>query len=262
MEISRPKQSRTHSGTVPASCLRFGSLEFVSIPSGRYHIGPAPDDIPRDRDEFAERVVAISSSLAIGRKPVTFDQWDAYRQDKQLAYSPSDMGWGRSQRPVINVSWCDVQDYLKWLSDKIGAICRLPTETEWEIAARAGTRTRYWWGQVPDRAFANYLTKRTSRSDHPPPARRTEPVGSYPANAWGLHDSLGTVWEWCADCWHSDTTETPEATKRYVLRGGAWDSDPHMIRSSYRTHLPGWVRMNNVGFRVLCEEPKSITPEC
>lgn len=213
------------------------------------------DDPGSESDEGTKRLVDISHGLAISRTPITFDQWDAYRRATRIGYRPSDMGWGRGQRPIINVSWNDVQGYLAWLSVRLEAPCRLPTEVEWECAARAGTRTPYWWGYLADRSYANFNTKRASAIAGPTrPTRRTEPVASYPPNPWGLFDMNGNIWEWCQDCWRDLASPHPvELTERRVLRGGAWDSDPHMIRSSYRNHLPPWVRMNNVGFRVVKE---------
>lgn len=229
--------------------------EFVRIELGEACIGPDADDTQRDSDEGQARICRLYGTIDLARKPTTFENWDAYTAAAGLRYRPSDMGWGRGQRPVINVSWNDVQGYLAWLTGQLGVQCRLPAEIEWEYAARAGTRSPFWWGDTADPRYANFSTKRASDLvGQFKPIRRTTLVASYPPNPWGLFDMNGNVWQWCQDPWRDLGSVPPiELPERRVLRGGAWDSDPHMIRNSYRTHLPSWVRMNNVGFRVVKE---------
>ena len=226
--------------------------DFVDIPAGTAVLGPGDGDTERDADEGTARERAFAG-FGLARSPVTFRQWDEYGAEAGIAYRPSDMGWGRGDRPVVNVSHRDTAGYVAWLSARLGARCRLPEEAEWEYAARAGTRTRYWWGEEADPARANFSRKRSAQSIKRQ-ERMTLPVGSFPANPWGLWDMSGNVWEWCSDAWRDlgDPTAVPRAD-RFVLRGGAYDSDPHMLRSSYRTHLAGWARYSNVGFRVLIE---------
>jgi formylglycine-generating enzyme required for sulfatase activity len=136
--------------------------------------------------------VSISERFAIGRYPVTFDEYDRFCEAKGQK-SPEDEGWGRGRRPAINVSWDDAQAYIAWLSQETGRAYRLPSEAEWEFACRAGTTTRYSIGDAiaPDKA--NYVVSRLAR---------TREVGAYPANPWSLHDMHGNVWEWVEDDWH------------------------------------------------------------
>lgn len=226
---------------------------FVRVEPGEFLMGSPAGDAMRSADELHCQATTVARPFYIGATVVTFDQWQAYADDIRTAYRPSDMGWGAGDRPVMNVSWNDARGYLDWLTVRTGLHHRLPTEVEWEYAARAGTATRFWWGDSPDRDFANFSTKRAEPGARPN-ARRTEPVRSYPQNPWGLFDMNGNVWEWCDDPWQTPALpDTPRSSGRRILRGGAWDSDPHMIRNAYRTHLADWVRMNNVGFRVVRE---------
>lgn len=226
--------------------------EFVDIPAGRAVIGPGPEDGARDADEGTARW-CVFSAFRLSRAPVTFAEWDAYREDAGVAYRPSDMGWGRGERPVVNISHRDTAGYLAWLSSRLGTRCGLPDEDAWEYAARAGTRSVYWWGDEADPTRANFSRKRSSE-DGRKQERQTLTVGTFPGNPWGLWDMSGNIWEWCVNCWRDRSIpDAPWRADRFVLRGGAYDSDPHMLRCSYRTHLPGWARYSNVGFRVLAE---------
>ena len=159
-------------------------------------------------------------------------------------------GWGRGGRPVIHVSWEDATAYADWLFDETGEQYRLPSESEWEYAARAGATTRYSWGQDLGRNRAN-CRGCGSRWDRD----RTAPAGSFAANAWGLHDMHGNVWEWVEDCWHENYARAPRDGSawtgggncgRRVLRGGSWGDDPRYLRSAVRSRSrcgnPGQLR--------------------
>jgi formylglycine-generating enzyme required for sulfatase activity len=175
--------------------------------------------------------VTIGEPFGVGRYEVTFDEWDACVKGGGCNdYKPSDQGWGRGRRPVINVSWDDAQAYVAWLSKKTGQPYRLPSEAEWEYAARAGTTSRYWWGNdVPTSKQANF-------GDH---VNKTSKVGSYPANPWGLHDMNGNVWEWVEDCWNESYEGAPNDGSawpsgdcgRRVRRGGSWNVHPGVFRA-------------------------------
>jgi len=153
-----------------------------------------------------------------------------------------------STNPVVCVSWNDAQAYVKWLSEKTGHRYRLLSEAEWEYAARAGTTTRYWWGDGIDRSKANYGGGE----------RGTVPVGRYAANPFGLHDVHGNVWEWVEDCWNGSYSGAPSDGSawlsgdcdRRVLRGGSWDNDPEWLRAAYRNRNGTGGRGNYVGIRV------------
>ena len=136
-----------------------------------------------------------------------------------------DRGWGRGNRPVINVSWKDAQSYVRWLSQRTGHRYSLPSESEWEYVARAGTDTRYSWGDEIGRNRAN-CDGCGSRWDD----EQTAPVGSFSPNAWGVHDMHGNVWEWVEDCWNDSYVGAPSDGSAWesgecgyrVLRGGSW----------------------------------------
>ena len=156
--------------------------EMVIVPTGTFTRGSsAAEQRPA---ETPQQVVKIDALIAIGKYEVTFDEWRACVRDGGCAHVPDDRGWGRGRRPVIYVSWDDAQQYIRWLSGKTGREYRLPSETEWEYAARAGTETRYAFGDHVTPQQVNYYT------------RGTLPVGSFAANAFGLHDMHGNVHEW------------------------------------------------------------------
>ena len=217
-------------------------------------MGEAGDD-----DERPQHEVRIAGNFAIGKYAVTFDEYDAFAKATQRDL-PSDEGWGRGRRPVINVSWEDAVAYAQWLSEMTGKLYRLPAEAEWEYAARAATKTPYSTGNCIDTAKANY-DGNYDWGDCPKTGlyrEQTVEVGSLPANPWGLHEVHGNVYEWVQDCWNDSYQGAPadgsawEAgdCARRVLRGGSWDGKPGNLRSAFRDgNEPDW-RHSNVGFRV------------
>ena len=178
----------------------------------------------------------------------------------------------RENEPVTCVSWEDAQAYVRWLSAETGEDYRLPSEAEWEYAARAGTTTRFYWGTSAsehcahgngaDRSAERAFTRqeyRWSFSDCSDGAVRTALVGSYSPNAFGLYDMAGNVWEWVEDCWHDNYAGAPRDGSawtsggncgRRVLRGGSWDFDPAFLRSALRNRIDAGARFDNFGFRV------------
>ena len=230
--------------------------ELVVVPAGSYRMGSEWGD----GDEKPVHDVRIDYPLAVGVFEVTFGEWEACVSGGGCGgYRPGDRGWGRGPRPVINVSWEDAQGYVRWLSRKTGEEYRLLSESEWEYVTRAGTRTRYWWGDEIGRNRAN-CDGCGSRWD----GRQTAPVGSFSANAFGLHDVHGNVWEWVEDCWNKSYAGAPldgsawesgECGKR-VLRGGSWDFIPGFLRSAFRFGLTSGYRVNYDGFRVA----RTLTP--
>jgi len=226
-----------------------GCPQMVVVPSGSFMMGSESGD----SDEKPVHKVSIGYSFAVGVHEVTFAQWDACAADGGCnGYSPDDRGWGRGNRPAINVSWEDAQSYLKWLSGKTGKSYRLLSESEWEYVARAGTTTPYHFGGSIASSQARY------NSDS------TVPVGSYPPNAFGLHDVHGNVWEWTQDCWNDNYQGAPNDgsawqsgdCSRRVLRGGSWLSDPRFLRSANRDGYTAGNRDYNNGFRVA----RTLTP--
>jgi len=242
-------------GTIFRDRLADGSEgpELVVIPAGEFWMG---SDKTRDPeaydDELPRHRVSIAKAFALGRYPVTFAEYERFAEAAGRK-PPEDQGWGREDRPVINVSWEDALAYCAWLSEQTGRPYRLPTEAEWEYAARAGTETRYWWGDEAGKNNAN-CNGCGSEWDN----RQTAPVGSFRPSPWGLHDMLGNVWEWLQDCWHDRYEGAPEDgsaweagdCSRRVVRGGSWFNDPRYLRSADRSWYFTDYRNNNIGFRL------------
>ena len=228
--------------------------EMVSIPRGEFRMGDIQGS--GDAGEQPVHLVRIPRPFAMGRYEVTFDEYDVFARLTGRA-PPADQGWGRGRRPVINVSWKDAVAYAEWLSQQTDKRYRLPTEAEWEYAARAGTETAYWWGNEIGKNRAN-CDGCGSRWD----GKQTAPVGSFSPNSWGLHDTAGNVYEWVQDCWHKDYEGAPEDgskawgkegggdCNRRVIRGGSWSYEPRYIRSAYRSRDVPDLRYGNLGFRL------------
>ncbi|MFO1129165.1 MAG: SUMF1/EgtB/PvdO family nonheme iron enzyme [Rhodospirillales bacterium] len=225
------------------------------VPAGEFLMGAPEGDTLAEADERPQRRVVVAKPFYLGAYEVTFGEWDACVADGGCrGFSPATAGWGRERRPVINVNWFDAQAYAGWLSGKSGHAYRLPTEEEWEFAVRGGSTDRYIWGAAVEKGAAN-CNGCASQWDN----LRTAPVGSFKANAFGLYDMLGNVWEWTADCWQVEATITPAKATRAgssgrcparVLRGGSWANSPALLRSSARIWGSPDGRTNNVGFRV------------
>ena len=274
-----------HPGTVFRDCS--ACPEMVVVPPGRFKMGSPFWEGGRYVDEWPQHEVTIDSAFAVGVYEVTFAEWDACADAGGCwGYRPEDHDQGRGRLPVIEVSWHDAQAYVRWLSRETGVPYRLPTEAEWEYAARARTWTaRYWgegyWGEGESWQcrYANGFDQALAGTDHgrrlldfgamdaaypPRPATCSDdamflaPVGSFPANDFGLHDVLGNAWEWTEDCWNASHLDTPaDGTARLsgdcsrrVLRGGAWNALPWHLRSAFRTELPAVQRGYDLGFRV------------
>jgi formylglycine-generating enzyme required for sulfatase activity len=223
---------------------------LVMIPAGRFVMGDRAGT--GARSELPVREVAVAA-FKLGRTEVTNREYmacvEAGACSAQATLAP-----GTQDLPVAGLSWLDAQAYVDWLRIKTGEDYRLPSESEWEYAARAGVSTAYAWGESPGRGVANCLDC-GSAWDGTAPA----PVGSFAANSFGLHDMTGNVWEWTADCWYRDyTSALPTATAREggpscekrVLRGGSWDNAAWLARVSYRAFAPAITRHELYGFRI------------
>lgn len=218
--------------------------EMKRLDGGSFLMG-SPDSEPGHRAwEGPQREVTIAP-LAISTHEVTFAEWDACLAAGGCnAYTPADKGWGRGARPAIMISWNDAQSYLKWLSGKTGKTYRLPTEAEWEYAARAGTTTAYWWG-------TKYESGRVTSG-------KTAEVGSHDANAFGLYDVTGNAAEWVEDCYVNTFKAAPvdgSAVKasgcQRVVRGGGWKAGGSDLRIANRSRLTPSTRDTAIGFRVV-----------
>jgi formylglycine-generating enzyme required for sulfatase activity len=247
--------------------------EMVVVPKGDFMMGSSQaqifalsKEVPSAADHFKwegpQHKVTIAQPFAVGRFAVTFDEWEACVADGGCKARPGDQGWGRGNRPVINVSWTEVTgEYLPWLSKKTGRSYRLLSEAEREYAAKAGTKTAYWWGQSISTDQANYDGSIVLDGSSKGPNRQTtEPVDSFQPNPWGLYQVHGNVYDWTADCWHdtyngapadgSAWTEGCSQSGLRVLRGGARGLDPRSIRAAYRYSKPADGRFSFTGFRV------------
>ncbi|MDE0372435.1 MAG: SUMF1/EgtB/PvdO family nonheme iron enzyme [Rhodospirillales bacterium] len=178
-------------------------------------------------------------------------QWKACTADGRCDRDPDDADWGRGNRPVINVSWEDARTYVRWLSWKTGERYHLPSESEWEYAARAGSQTRYAWGDEIGHNRANCLECGDSWE-------KTAPVGSFSPNAFGLHDMHGNVWEWVEDCFFDTYAGAPaDGTARWqdycadrAVRGGAANGSQADVRSAVRFFGADREQADLLGFRV------------
>ncbi len=234
--------------------------EMVVLPPGRFVMGSSLRErrelgVPAlfDRMESPQHRVRIARSFAISRHSVTFAQWDACVAAGGCdGYRPSDEGWGRGTRPVIHVNWADTQSYLRWLSERTGRSYRLPSEAEWEYAARAGTRKYYYFGNRIDHSRANYDS-----------SGGTMPVGSFAPNAFGLYDMTGNVAQWVQDCHHESYEAAPADGSAWLaddcklrnVRGGAWSLHGWSVRTAQRIGDPVAMRNNHLGFRVAVDLP-------
>jgi formylglycine-generating enzyme required for sulfatase activity len=230
--------------------LRQIEQQMVAIPAGSFEMGDLSGK-GGNSDEKPVHVVKLKG-FRLSRFEVTFEQYDVYA-DAAGRPRPSDEGWGRGSHPVINVSWYDAQGFIAWLNTATGHRYRLPSEAEWEYAARAGSRTDYPWGNDFDRIWTNGASP-----DENDTLGTTMPVGSFPANSWGLRDMIGNVWEWTQDCSRHYYDGAPvDGSARVegdcvgrMVRGGAWALSPYCLRVSYRFGAVASRPEVNTGFRL------------
>jgi formylglycine-generating enzyme required for sulfatase activity len=224
--------------------------EMVLIPAGQFRMGDLKGD--GSSDEKPVHQIAIDKPFAMGKYEVTFAEYDAYATAKGRSL-PKDQSWGRDRRPAISVSWDDAKAYAKWLSEETGKRFRLPSETEWEYAARAGSASRYSWGDEIGTNRGNCNGCGSEWDDS-----KTAPVGSFQPNEFGLYDMHGNVWEWVEDCWHASYQGAPVDGSAWtsgscntrVLRGGSWTLEMRYLRSAYRNGNTPMYRGNSFGFRL------------
>ena len=223
---------------------------MVALPAAEYLMGSPGNSL--NFDESPRHNVTLPG-FSISKHEVTFAEYDKFARatGRRLPYDES---WGRGERPVINVSWNDARAYAAWLSKKTGNKYRLPTESEWEYAARAGNTAKVWWDSKVDVKPANCFNC-GSQWD----GSRTAPAGSFRANDFSLHDMAGNAQEWTEDCYHKSYTGvpddgsawmTPECTQR-VVRGGGYTSPLDTLRNAKRGQYNQDARLDNLGFRVV-----------
>lgn len=228
---------------------------LLPLPTGTFMMGS---------DKFSEKpahFVKIDRQIFFMATEVTFEEYEKFCLETSSAF-PADSGWGKKDRPVINVSWHDAQAYAKWLTKQTGATYRLPSETEWEWAAGAGTGTAYTWGNDFKPEMANCKTC-SSRGE----ATQTVPTRTFPANKFGFHDMLGNVWEWVEDCWvdnyvNASEDQSPRKVtgkcSNYTIRGGGWNSPERQISTTSRLGVSADTKSNYIGFRLVKDPTTSI----
>jgi formylglycine-generating enzyme required for sulfatase activity len=221
---------------------------MVVIPAGSFMMGSNTGKV----NEKPPHYVKINEFI-LSQSEVTFEQWDACLADKICKHNPMDDMLGRTTLAVMNVNWDDTQLFLKWLNNKSKRKYRLPSEAEWEYAARAGTTTAYSWGDNIGNNNASCIGCNTGIDNN-----KINKIKNYPPNAFGLYDMHGNVWEWTADCWHPNYSGAPSdgeawepnGCKRYVVRGGSGGNSPEDLRSASRGAQDSKQRLNSIGFRV------------
>lgn len=232
-------------------------MQFVLIPEGTFTMGD-----PSGQDPFAKPAHEVTiKAFYLGKYEVTFAEYDKFALETRRAH-PDDAGWGRGIRPVINISWHDAVAFTEWLSKKTGKKFRLPSEAEWEYAARGGTKTDYIWGDGFGRSNANCAV-----CGSPWDGKQTAAVGSFSPNPFGLYDMAGNVYEWCQDTRHRNYDGAPKNEKAWlsggqkdlrgrefrINRGGSW-SQPAIEMVVYRRCWDAAEdKRNELGFRVVME---------
>jgi formylglycine-generating enzyme required for sulfatase activity len=228
-------------------------LEMVFIPAGRFQIGSPMNELEHSEEESPRHILNIPAFF-MSRFPITQRQW------KKLMDNNPSIFIGNGDRPVETVTWDDAQSFCQKLAQQTGRPYRLPSESEWEYACRAGTLTAFGFGETIAANLANYngaspykfALQSNSNSS-------TTEVGTYPANAFGLHDMHGNVWEWCADNWHDDYDLLPKDGSAWtqggdrscrVIRGGSWHDPAHYCRSAKRSRNATSQGDRNTGFRI------------
>ena len=234
---------------------------MVVIPAGRFRMGCLWDGGACFEDEKPVREVTIPARFALSVHEVTFDDYDRFTHPDRV----DDEGWGRGRRPVINVSWNDAQEYVEWLSAQTGERYRLPSEAEWEYAARARTTTPWYHGDDPAALcrYENHADRNMELAWRNVTCadgfgNRTAPVGSFAPNAFGLYDMLGNVGEWVQDCWNASYSGAPTDGSAWVdgdcntrvIRGASWYDGPRHLRGANRSKIAADAFGDPTGFRV------------
>jgi sulfatase modifying factor 1 len=220
-------------------------MKFVWIPPGHFMMGSPKEEKERRKAEVQHKVT-LTKGFYMGVFTVTQEEWQTV-----MGNNPSELN-GEKKLPVERVSWEACQEFIKKLWEKDKKPYRLPTEAEWEYACRAGTTTPFHFGENLSTDQANSVgdgKKGVNRM-------KTTPVGSFPANAWGLHDMHGNVFQWCQD-WYADYPQNeavdpqgPKTGTSRVLRGGSWQDGPGTCRSAFRAEMPPRISSCRCGIRI------------
>ena len=235
---------------------------MVVIAAGSFIMGSPVNEQRRFDDEGPQKQITIQRAFALSQHEVTFRQWDACVAAGGCSHKPDDMGWSRGNRPVVDVSWDDVQEYIRWINSETDGGYDLPSEAQWEYAARAGTTTPFSTGPQISTDLANFNGEGVYNGSRKGIFRgQTVAVGTFEPNPWGLYETHGNVWEWTKDCWTDDLRDkaTDGAANSdgdcsgRILRGGSWRLKPQALRSAYRDRDAPSYRANDKGFRLFKE---------
>jgi formylglycine-generating enzyme required for sulfatase activity len=245
--------------------------QMILIQPGRFQMGTSPAEAvrlgiaPTNRIlpwQQPQHTVTLTKSFALGATPVTREQYSRFAAEQGAAVAGS--GWEApgfkqtTRDPVVRVSWRQANAYVAWLTHKTGKSYRLPTEAEWEYAARGGTTTAFWWG---DDAGVDHTVCDDCGSEWD--GKGTAPVQSFPANPFGLFDMLGQVFQWSADCWNPNYDGAPDDGSAWLsgdctlhpARGGSWNLDSRFSRAAARSRDGDDYEGNMVGLRVARDLP-------
>ena len=234
--------------------------DMIALAAGAFTMGPGADERSRPNEGPARRI-DFTRPFAIAAREVTFAEWDACVADGGCAgHKAIDFGWGRGDQPVVGVSFADAQNYAAWLSETTGQAYRLPSEAEWEYAARGGQTTPFSFGVELTSRNANFDGRFAYRGKKSRWVGRPTPASRYPANAFGLFDMHGNVWEWTADCWRTSLDGAPAdggarggTCVSRTLKGGAFNTGGWRLRAAHRIGKPASTREMEIGFRVVRE---------
>ena len=222
--------------------------EMVVIPSGK--INYKDIIVAGSKSEFNQ--IIIDKPFAMSIFEITWSQWLECVKQKVCKKIPSDQGWGKSDLPIINISWFDAKDYISYLNQITDGNYRLPTEQEWQYAARSNTKSKFWWGNTLKKNYANCRVCGTKWD-----GKQSSPVGSFKPNNFGLYDMNGNVWEWTSDCWLGKNgkklqkDKTKNSCENRVIKSGSWYYIPKLITPEARSKFPSNLSSYNIGFRVV-----------
>jgi|TARA_B110000438_G_scaffold300025_1_gene351467 formylglycine-generating enzyme required for sulfatase activity len=231
--------------------------DLVVVPPGSFIMGLGSTS----KNSQPAHQVRITKPFAIGRFEIKFSEWQSCMDAGGCKTNPDDHLWGKNDRPVINITFFEAKNYITWISKKTGYRYRLPSESEWAYANRAGTSTHWWWGDKVGKNNANCKDCGSPWSDNGVKDHGTSPVGMFPPNPFGLHDTTANVFEWVEDCWNSSYKGAPtdgsawtkENCNYRVIRGGSFYYYSKVGRSAYRAKNPSKVKSYWLGFRILRE---------
>lgn len=248
------EKSYPHTESEATGKIEIADLKLVKIPAGTFVMG-SDQGLPIEQPT---RRVDVLNSYYMGSTPITQRVWS-----RIAGHNPS--RFVHPDNPVETISWDEAEGFCTKLSSQLGLLVRLPSEAEWEYACRAGSTCEYYFGNAESDVKSHAWFDLNSQD-------KTHPVGGKTANAWGLHDMVGNVWEWCCDSWISDYSSAHDETSpikvpteiqpRKVIRGGAWDMDHFRCRSAYRSCEHHHLGTSKIGLRVVVEiDQASVVPQ-